>query len=72
MEVFPPKRGQVFVGAVSEYLANARLSFVSLTCGAGAADTHNSYKLLLALNLRSASPKVLVHLIQIDKSCKAL
>ncbi|ATW06113.1 5,10-methylenetetrahydrofolate reductase [Candidatus Hodgkinia cicadicola] len=70
-EVFPPKSKQDFVSVVGDYLvacANVPPRFVSLTCGAAGADSHNSYKLLLALGLLVAAPTLLVHLIRVDKS----
>lgn len=74
MEVFPSKSKQEFVSAVGDCLAschNALPRFVSLTCGAAGAAKHNSYKLLLALSSLVAAPRVLVHLIQVDKSFEA-
>ncbi len=71
VEVFPPKGKQDFISVIGEYLVecgNALPAFVNLTCGAAGAAKHNSYKLLLALSLLIASPRILVHLIQVDKS----
>ncbi|XXN13556.1 MAG: methylenetetrahydrofolate reductase [Candidatus Hodgkinia cicadicola] len=72
-EVFPPKSKQELNSVIGDYLAscyNAPLRFVSLTCGAAGAAKHNSYKLLLALSSLVATPRILVHLIRVDKSFK--
>ncbi|XXM90215.1 methylenetetrahydrofolate reductase [Candidatus Hodgkinia cicadicola] len=71
VEFFPPKHWHALRCVASEYSLATHLikfKFVSLTCGASGADKHNSYKLLLALSLILATPKVLVHIIQVDKS----
>ncbi len=70
VEVFPPKGKQDFVSVIGGCLVecDAPLRFVNLTCGAAGAAKHNSYKLLLALSSLIATPRILVHLIQVDKS----
>ncbi|XXM93238.1 MAG: methylenetetrahydrofolate reductase [Candidatus Hodgkinia cicadicola] len=75
VELFPPKCVHALRSAVTEYITAHRYTkfkFASLTCGAANADKHNSYKLLLALNSVVASPKLLAHLIQADKSLETL
>ncbi|ATY93528.1 5,10-methylenetetrahydrofolate reductase [Candidatus Hodgkinia cicadicola] len=75
VEFFPPKCIHAIRTAVGGYLT-ARdcvgFKFVSLTCGASGADKHNSYKLLLALSLFIETKKILIHLIQVDKSLEVL
>ncbi len=64
VEIFPPKSKRDFIGDCLVALPR----FVSLTCGTVSAAPHNSYKLLLALSELSATPRVLVRLIRMDKS----
>ncbi|AUG33815.1 5,10-methylenetetrahydrofolate reductase [Candidatus Hodgkinia cicadicola] len=73
-EVLPPSK-QDFVSVIGDYsvaCGNALPRLVNLTCDAAGAAEHNSYKLLLALSLCAATPRILVHSIQVDKSFKTL